>query len=130
MPKWLGPFKIVREAADTAYKLGLPTILKLHDVFYMSLLKPYRSDGTVQPPPPALTSDCNVEWEVDILRGHCDRTRGRGTRQEYLVHWKGFDTSHDTRDPEAHLVNAASKVQAYLRLTKEQAAADIAQEPR
>ena len=68
MPKWIGPFKIVRRVADTAYELELPASFKLHDTFHVSLLKPYRSDGT-HPPPPELTTDGTVEWEVELILG-------------------------------------------------------------
>ena len=35
------------------YELVLPRKWKVHDVFHVSCLEPYRRDGTVQPPPPA-----------------------------------------------------------------------------
>ena len=124
MPKWIGPFKIVRKVADTAYELELPANLKLHDTFHVSLLKPYRSDGTVQPPPPELTTDGTVEWEVDSILGHRDRRRGRGIRREYLVQWRGYDASHNTWEPGEHLINASSKVHAYHRLIEGQEAVD------
>lgn len=52
LPKWLGPFEVVRQINPVAFKLVLPPNMQLlHPVFHASLLKPYKGDGTVQPPP-------------------------------------------------------------------------------
>ena len=41
-PKYIGPYKIIAEISKTAYKLELPANLKIHPVFHVSLLKPYK----------------------------------------------------------------------------------------
>eukprot|EP00983_Pelagomonas_calceolata_P063720 1147847-Pelagomonas_calceolata.AAC.1 len=68
LPKWLGPFTIIDYCGwhktppqdgdpdygafnAAAYKLELPDNMRMHNVFQVSLLKPYRQDGRVQPPP-------------------------------------------------------------------------------
>jgi hypothetical protein len=61
MPWWIGPHKIVREiphSHGTAYNM------RLLDVFHVSLLKPYQSDGRGKPPPPELSVDGEIEYEV------------------------------------------------------------------
>ena len=40
-PRYIGPYKIVKRVGRVSYKLDLPTSLKIHNVFHISLLKPY-----------------------------------------------------------------------------------------
>ena len=41
-PKRYGPFKIIKEISPVAFQIKLPSNWKIHDVFYASLLSPYR----------------------------------------------------------------------------------------
>ena len=44
-PRFIGPYEILECIGPMAYRLALPPELaKLHDVFYMSMLRRYRSD--------------------------------------------------------------------------------------
>ena len=89
LPKWIGPFKVIKQVGKVAYQLDLPNNLKLHDVFHVSLLQEYRSDGTVQPPPPMLIEG-EEEFEVDRILDHRDKSvNSRRTSREYLVKWFG-----------------------------------------
>ena len=40
-PRYCGPYEVVKCVGTQAYKLKLPPHLKIHDVFHVSLLKPY-----------------------------------------------------------------------------------------
>ena len=55
--------KVVKRVSAVAYQPGLPQAVRTHAVFHESLqlLRLYKSDGEVQPPPPHL-----VEWEEDF----------------------------------------------------------------
>ena len=46
MAKFSGPFPIVKQVFDGAYKLALPSKIKVHPIFYGSLLKEYFKDST------------------------------------------------------------------------------------
>ena len=37
MPKWIGPFTVVKRVGKTAYELDLPANTKIHDVHFMFL---------------------------------------------------------------------------------------------
>ena len=78
LPRWIGPYKVVKKVNKAAFQLGLPEGLRIHDVFHVSLLRPYDSDGAVQPPPPILFEG-QEEFEVDRILEHRDRRlRKRG----------------------------------------------------
>ena len=72
MPLWIGPFKIIRRVEPTAYELELAPGMRMHDVFHVSLLKPWNSDKHgVIPIPPTLTLGGQQEFEVQqIPEGH------------------------------------------------------------
>ena len=44
MAKFAGPFPVVKQEFDDAYKLALPPEIKVHPVFHVSLLKKYFKD--------------------------------------------------------------------------------------
>lgn len=44
--------------------------MKIHDVFHVSLLKPYHRDGRVELLPPPELIDDEPEWEVDRILEH------------------------------------------------------------
>lgn len=113
MPRYIGPYKVVKRIGATAYELELASNMRIHDVFHVSLLKPYMPGRNVHPPPPELTDDGHVEFEVDRILQHEDRRRGGKTRREYFVHWRGYDRSHDTWEPEANLKNCPEKIEEY-----------------
>jgi hypothetical protein len=97
LPKWVGPFQILERIGQVAYRLDMPANLKMHNVFHVSLLKPYRSDGRVQPPPPLIELENSLEFEVERILDHRQMKRGhnRTTRNEFLVKWLGYGPEHN-----------------------------------
>ena len=79
--KWIGPFRIVKRVGAVAYELDLPGSMSVHDVFHVSLLKPWVPGRLNEPPPPAILPDGSVEHEVEAIIA--DRVR-KGKLQ-YLV---------------------------------------------
>ena len=46
-PRFIGPYEVLERIRPVAYRLALPPELdKLHDVFHVSMLRKYRSDGS------------------------------------------------------------------------------------
>ena len=44
-PRFIGPYEILERVEPVAYRLALPLeLVKLHDVFHVSMLRKYRSD--------------------------------------------------------------------------------------
>ena len=82
----LGPFSISKQVNVVAYRLELPAAMKVHPVFHVSLLEPYKESnipGRSQLPPPFIEVDHHKEYEVEKV---LDSRRKRG-KLEYLVHW-------------------------------------------
>ena len=111
--KFVGPCKVLKRVNPVAYKLELPESMKIHNVFHSSLLEPYYSDGSYQPPAPTVSDDEHVEYTVERILDHGDRIFKRKIRKEYLVHWTGLRPENNTWEPEAYLANCADKLSQY-----------------
>jgi len=85
-PKRYGPFPISKRIRPMAYQLQLPTSMKIHDVFHVDLLLPYKemeAYGTpFTRPPPIINSE--EEYEIEAILDA--RRKGRGRQLQYLVH--------------------------------------------
>ena len=44
-PKQLGPFEVTEVLSDVDYRLALPPALRLHDVFHVDRLSPYKGNA-------------------------------------------------------------------------------------
>ena len=86
---------------------------QVHNVFHVSLIKPYLSDGRTQPPPAPELIDNTPEWIVEQVIDHRIVYRGRQKKIEYLIHWEGYGDEHNTWEPSANTTNAADAVQYY-----------------
>jgi hypothetical protein len=70
-PKQLGPFSVTEVKSDVDYHLSLPPALKVHNIFHVDRLSPYKGNevNSLQPPPPnPITIDGEEEYEVDHIR--------------------------------------------------------------
>lgn len=119
LPKYVGPFEVVQVVGPVSYKLKMIPGWKIHPVFHVSLLEPYKTDGRVQPSQPPVIVEGALEYEVESILGHRFRGR-RHPRAYYLVAWKGYGSEHNLWEPEEHLVNAPEKVAEYWKSRAEQ----------
>lgn len=111
--RFIGPFKVLNRVGRQAYELELPPTLRIHDVFHVSLLRPYHEDGSHQPPPVTILLDGEEEHEVETILDHNPKLGKKP--KSYLVRWTGFGPEHDTWEPEAALQNCQTMVQAYWK---------------
>lgn len=111
----LGPFVVTKQVNEVAYRLDLPPSMKIHPVFHVSLLEPYKEStfpGRLQVPPPPIEIDGEEEFEVsEILDSRINRRK-----LEYLVHWQGYEVSERTWEPANNLSNAPEMIQEFHRL--------------
>jgi len=112
LSRWVGPFTILEKLGQVAYRLKLPGGWRVHPVFHVSLLKPYQTDGRVQPPIPLLV-DGEVFYLIDRILDHRSTKQGRKRITEYLIKWQGYGPEHNTWEPQANI--AASENGATLQ---------------
>ena len=98
---YCGPFRVIKVVSPLAYQLDLPGQWKIHDVFHVSLLKPYKPRGSVSQyiPLPELVEG-EEEHEIESIVEHRIKEfkrRGRGltTIRSFFVKWKHFSDEHD-----------------------------------
>ena len=61
-PRFIGPYEVIQKVGPVAYKLALPPDLeKIHNVFYVSMLRRYRSD------PSHVVSLETIELRPDLM---------------------------------------------------------------
>jgi hypothetical protein len=113
--RFLGPFTVIQQVSKVAYKLDLPESLKVHPVFHVSLLRPYKDPATypnrpaAKDPPPPVTVDDIPEYEVERILDHRKKRR----HQEYLVKWVGYPEHDASWEPEENLANAPEILHKY-----------------
>ena len=114
LPKFVGPFKVIKQINPVAYELELPETMKLkHNVFHVSLLKPFHSDRSYNPPALTAFEDEHVEYTVERILDHRDRPFRGKTRREYLVKWLGYGPEHNTFEPESSCANCTDLLNEY-----------------
>jgi len=96
-PRQYRPFMVATQISKVAYQLHLPSTWKIHDVFHMSLLTPYKETNQYRPnfikPPPDIVEG-EEEWEIEkILK---ERSHSQWKKKQYLVRWKGYSPAHDS----------------------------------
>jgi len=112
--KRLGPFTITERLGTQAYRLNLPKTMKIHPVFHVVLLEPYKQSdipGRTRPPPPPIRIEGEVEYEVkEILKSKIDKHNGV---LQYLVKWKGCPDTDNTWEPAINVKNAPKLVEQF-----------------
>jgi hypothetical protein len=112
LPKWIGPFEVVQIVGPVANKLKMNPGSRVHHVFHISLLEPYREDGRVQPPPPPIEIEGPLKYEVKPILEH--QFWGiKNPKAYYKVAWKGYGVEHNSWELESNVVNAPEIVAEY-----------------
>lgn len=105
---FIGPFTIITMVGRNAAKLELPKSMRVHPVFNVSLLKPYRTADDIEghvpdtPPPPQVTA----AGEQDLVEKLVNRRSRKVDDQvvyDYRVKWLGYDAKRNTWEPEINL---------------------------
>ncbi|GKA53359.1 putative nucleotidyltransferase, ribonuclease H [Tanacetum coccineum] len=94
--KYYGPFQVIQRVGSVAYKLNLPPISKIHNVFHVSLLKKRVGDHSVYSSlPPVYEAG---EFKLQPLKILDKRMVKRKNRliSEVLVQWTNVDVEDST----------------------------------
>ncbi len=94
--------------------LDLPSSMKIHPVFHVSLLEPYKEStipGRLPAPLPPI--EINGEEEFEVFKIIDSRINRR--RLKYLVHWQGYEISERTWELAANLANAPKMINKFHR---------------
>ena len=118
LPKYLGPFEVVRRIGKVAYEMNLPASMsRYHDVFHVRLLRKYKDGGRQAAPPPAVLLNGEEEQEIEQVLTRADKRSGR---REYYVSCKGQGPEENCWLTDTELANAADVVQDYLHSLQQQ----------
>ncbi|NBK24827.1 MAG: hypothetical protein EOM68_22730 [Spirochaetia bacterium] len=116
-PRYMGPFQVVKMVGAAAVQLALPKDWsRVHNVFHVSLVKPYQSDGSkscYSGPPPVQWLDGEPIYTVERLLKHREVKKGRKLVMEYLVKWSGYGDEHNTWEPRSNLLTCGELIRAY-----------------
>ena len=124
LPKFIGPYKVTEaiglSGKEVAFRLGLPEHCRIHDVFHVSLLRPYKRPSDEQMhgfmPQPLDWLDGMPMFEVDCIAGHkIVSLRGGKKSLSFLIKWKGYESAYDTWEPCATILeDIPSVLSAYI----------------
>ena len=87
---------IKQRVGQVAYKLELPPHMKIHDVFHIDLLMPYKemeAYGTPYTQPLPIIEENEEEYKIKLIID--SRQHGWWKKLQYLVHWKGYPNSNN-----------------------------------
>jgi hypothetical protein len=117
-PRYIGLFEVVQQVSPVSYRLKLPSHLRIHDVFHVSLLRKCndgiefgRPEHWTVPAPDyqsELPQPGTPGAEVERIAGHYPRTARRPEQcTHYDVQWRGRGHWENTREPVALLTGKA-----------------------
>jgi hypothetical protein len=94
-PKYAGPFQVLGRIGEVAYRLQLPDGARIHDVFHVGVLKPFRGTPPSSVPElPPLHHGRPLQRPVRVLRSELRRGVWH-----VLVEWAGMPVSEATWEP-------------------------------
>ncbi|GFR52906.1 hypothetical protein Agub_g15551 [Astrephomene gubernaculifera] len=137
LPRWVGPFPVVRMVGYAAVELRLPSDMRVHSTFHVSLVRPYReadesSPSVTKEPGPVAWINNEPQYSVErILDYRLRRVRsGRRHRNvhEYLVKWLGYSSEHNSWEPAANFTPDLKPLLDEVRLRSQGAARTLPRE--
>ncbi|CAA0817008.1 Unknown protein [Striga hermonthica] len=116
--KYEGPYPVSKKIGNVACRVNLPPSLKIHPVFHVSMLKPYKGDvedpsrGLSSRAPPITTKSFDKEVEA-VLTSDIVRRRGVPPKTRYLIKWKDLPESEASCEFEEDLLQFQDTLEQY-----------------
>lgn len=109
----VGPFKIIKFINDVSVRLELPANIRIHPVFHVNLLTPFKQpqQGQEIHRPTAIDINGAEEFEVELILN----VRRRKGILEFLVKWIGYDAIENSWEPLDNVVNAWDLVTKFYK---------------
>ena len=111
--KYLDSYTISAKISSTSYRLDLPSTLKIHPVFHVSMLKPYQQseefNHKVLPQPIIISESNKAKYKVKQI---LDK-RLIYNKTQYLVKWLGYSLYDATWKPVENLKNVPKKLKEF-----------------
>jgi len=108
-----GPYRILERIGSQAYRILLPTGLRIHDVFHVSLLHEHRVmegvDSQARFPLRDVEQGDDREYRVYRIIDQ----REENSELQYRVHWVGYPREEATWEPATNLRHLRKKIREY-----------------
>ena len=131
--RWFGPYVILAQTGPVNYKVQTCDNLQKKRVVHVSRMKPYydslqrkrpaqyleplfthRTDPTYYNDSDCEDNENRFEVEEIVSRRVVPNQRAGKTETQYLVKWRGYDSSEDSWVPEANLDSCRALLQDFL----------------
>jgi hypothetical protein len=114
--RYAGPYRISEKVGSRSFRLELPSSLDIHNVFHISLLRPFAEPipgQLAEPPGPVEVDDDGARYEVARV---VDSRLSRNKKKiEYHVEWVGYEGTDEaaTWQPAENLEGAQEEVEKF-----------------
>jgi len=114
----LGPFEIVKKVSSLAYELKLPSNMRCHPVFHVSLLEPYHENEFINRNNRKRKNIKLTNDTVDRVPERIIDMRTYRGKNRFLVSWRGLNSDEDTWIDEDQIYDKQLIQEYYRKLRK------------
>jgi hypothetical protein len=100
VPKFYGPYIVLKRVGQVGYQIAFPSHSKLHPVFHVSCLKKVIGPKCqIQTNLPELAEEGSIWLQPEAVLDQCNRLLHQRTIKEMLVQWKDTTPTDATWEP-------------------------------